>query len=150
MSEYAGESHAGIIPHYGPAPEDEPDDSESQGEGESDDPQGMSRDPAAVGERLRDIAEREAQEAESESGDEPPPAQYDPRTRTCPICKGWGRLLTGSLITGHDERTCWNCAGTGYEEAVRSAPGSPTVYPAVADTPADNPSGWNWPSQVSS
>ena len=58
---------------------------------------------------------------------EDPP--FDPTTSSCPVCRGHGRVRTGSLKTGADaERDCVRCNGRGW---VENDPGV-LLHPATA------------------
>ena len=133
-----------------PAPEDEPDDSDSQGEGEHDGPDGLNRSAEAIGQRLADLVERETV-PDDEQADEPtvelePPD--DPYGRRCPTCRGWGIVKTGSIVPGQESRSCLDCGGLGWQDAGRTAQVAP-VEPVTFGTAAPAVEApWTWPQAV--
>ncbi len=38
--------------------------------------------------------------------------------KACPVCRGLGDVLTGSLKPGHETQPCPNCAGRGYLDRI--------------------------------
>ena len=61
-----------------------------------------------------------------------------PYTRTCQVCNGWGKLLSGSKLADKTRITCKACHGTGFmgDEAPASN-GAVDQTAALYDTPAD-------------
>jgi len=56
----------------------------------------------------------------------------DPTSETCPTCKGFGSVTTGSKVDSRTMRPCPACQGNGFVETGREAePG-----PAIAGVPA--------------
>lgn len=78
-------------------------------------------DEQGSGDEREDESESQADEP-SGSADAPRVSKLpkvppdDPRTDTCPICRGHGVVLTGSGVEGQEDRRCWRCQGAGYLE----------------------------------
>lgn len=51
-----------------------------------------------------------------------PDLERDPNTEICPVCKGWGELLTGAHIEQGRKRTCSRCGALGWVDKAPSAP----------------------------
>lgn len=120
---------------------EEPEDEDAEREPEDR----MGRHAAgAVGEKLRETAERETEEAAELDVPEHPP--FDPQTRTCGTCSGWGIVRTGSIVEGHTVRRCNGCGGVGFQER-RKEPGTEgeTAAPPVESVPDETPGAWVWP-----
>lgn len=48
-------------------------------------------------------------------GENPDPAlRQDPRANICPVCEGWGKVLTGSHVARFTKLDCEECHGRGF------------------------------------
>ena len=71
-----------------------------------------------------------------------PTYEQSPDDNTCPRCGGWGRLLTGSKVSGQNVVTCRECKGRGFvgtsaDILPSEAPGLAALAPVQDPTPAD-------------
>lgn len=66
----------------------------------------------------------------------------DPRNEVCPRCSGYGQVITGSHVTGHELLDCPDCQGQGYI-ARRSAYGAGGNGDKAASAPAWPGSTWD-------
>ncbi len=75
-----------------------------------------------------------------------PPAavhlEHDPATEPCPVCKGYGELVTGSLKEQYAARLCGNCGGGGFITVSAPAPAPVAQAAFTANGPPSPGPGW--------
>lgn len=60
--------------------------------------------------------------------------QHDPTTETCPVCGGFGDVVTGSKRPGYELRQCSRCSQTGYVSKTQPTNGNGHAEPAPAES----------------
>lgn len=79
-----------------------------------------------------------------------PQLERDPNTDTCPVCQGYGDVLTGAKPPRERTRACTQCGGSGYVTRTVE-PGTPVVAPPMPPTPTvPQPTGYTAPGDAAS
>lgn len=128
-------------------PEGEPVEGEEEGEGEGE------QEPEALG--VEADAKGEPQVPEgfqlcplcAGAGAVPEDVRGDPNSQPCTVCRGYGKLVTGSLVAQHAIIDCEDCRATGYVTRLRQAPAaraapSSEYGPPAAGSVLEEPAPW--------